>query len=210
MASIAAALAKKTLRESAQKNINSVNPFEEQVPVLDRYGHETGKSKTRKRGFPEGLTNNDLKVLKKVRKRAYRLDMSLFNCCGIRFGWSSVIGFLPVIGDCLDLFMSYRLVNHCAKIDGGLPASLHARMMFNIMLDFGLGLVPIVGDIVDAIFRANTRNAWLLETYLVKRLEAQRTGHVSDPELGIIDVPIGLAQPIPAKTKGKPPVEPAT
>jgi hypothetical protein len=63
---------------------------------LDRNGHETGKTKTRKRGFPEGLTNNDLKILKKVRKRAYRLDMSLFNCCGIRFGWSSVIGFLPV------------------------------------------------------------------------------------------------------------------
>jgi hypothetical protein len=80
-------------------------------------------------------------------------------------------------------------------------------MMFNIMLDFGLGLVPILGDIVDAIFRANTRNAWLLETYLVKRLEAQRTGHVSDPELGIIDVPTGPNQPLPAKVKGRP-VEP--
>jgi hypothetical protein len=72
------------------------NPFEEQVPVYDKNGRDTGKTKTRKRGYPTGLSPNDAKILKKVRKRAYRLDMSLFNCCGIRFGWSSVIGIIPV------------------------------------------------------------------------------------------------------------------
>lgn len=62
-------------------------------------------------------------------------------------------------------------------------------MMFNIALDFGLGLVPLLGDIADAIFRANTRNAWLLEVYLTKKMEAERVGHVSDPELGKLNVP---------------------
>lgn len=85
--------------------------------------------------------------------------------------------------------MALMVVQTCQKIDGGLPATLRARMMFNVMLDFGLGLVPFVGDIADAIFRANTRNAWLLETYLTKKMEAQRVGHVSDPELGKVDVP---------------------
>lgn len=206
---VAKALAKRTLRDTAQKNINSANPYEEQVPVFDRNGHDTGKTKTRKRGFPTGLTDHDLGILKKVRRRAYRLDMSLFNCCGLRFGWSSVIGIIPVIGDFIDLFMALMLVKSCQKVDGGLPATLKARMMFNIMLDFALGLVPLLGDLADAVFRANTRNAWLLETYLTKKLEAQRTGHISDPELGRLDVPSGPSQPMPAKVKGRP-IEPAT
>lgn len=38
--------------------------------------------------------------------------------------------------------------------------------MFNIIFDFFLGLVPFVGDIADAAFRCNTRNAVLLEAHL--------------------------------------------
>lgn len=47
-------------------------------------------------------------------------------------------------------------------------------MYFNILLDFGIGLVPFVGDVADAIFRANTRNAWLLEEYLIQKAEAEQ------------------------------------
>lgn len=110
------------------------------------------------------------------------------------------------------------LVRSCQKIDGGLPATLKTRMIFNIALDFGLGLVPLLGDVADAIFRANTRNAWLLEVYLTKKLEAERAGHVSDPELGRVNVPTqpgGSArsghqqgvtmpnQPEPARVRGR-------
>jgi len=41
--------------------------------------------------------------------------------------------------------------------------------MFNIILDFALGLVPLLGDVADALFRANTRNAVVLEEYLRKK-----------------------------------------
>ncbi len=85
--------------------------------------------------------------------------------------------------------MALMVVRSCAGIDGGLPQMLRARMMFNVALDFGLGLVPVLGDLADAVFRANTRNAWLLEVYLTKKAEAQRTGRVSDPELGNLQVP---------------------
>lgn len=98
------------------------------------------------------------------------------------------------IGDFIDCFMALMLVKSAQKIDGGLPATLKARMMFNVMLDFGLGLIPILGDIADAVFRANTRNAWLLEMYLTKKMEAERVGHVSDPELGTLTVPPGKQQ----------------
>ncbi|KAK2069307.1 hypothetical protein P8C59_003898 [Phyllachora maydis] len=183
MNAIAQVLAKKALKDVAAKNIqiNSQNPFEEDVPVHDKNGRPTGKTTKRKRGLPSGLSQNDTLVLKRVRSRAYHLDMSLFNCCGIRFGWSSVIGIIPVIGDFLDAVMAWMLMRKADKIDGGLPPALRARMLFNIVLDFCLGLVPLLGDLADAVFRANTRNAWLLEAYLVKKAEAEAEGDLPPP-----------------------------
>jgi len=39
-------------------------------------------------------------------------------------------------------------------------------MYANMALDFGIGLVPVIGDIADAFFKCNTRNNILLERYL--------------------------------------------
>ncbi len=72
------------------------DPYFEEVTVYDRHGRSTGKMKKQKKGVPAGLSKNDASVLQKVRRRAYRLDMSLFNFCGIRFGWSSLIAIIPV------------------------------------------------------------------------------------------------------------------
>lgn len=54
----------------------------------------------------------------------------------------------------------------CQQVEGGLPATVKSKMLFNIILDFGIGLVPFLGDIADALFRANTRNAVELEKFL--------------------------------------------
>lgn len=57
-----------------------------------------GMSHTKKqpKPFHADLTADEVRVLAKVRRRAYRLDMALFNIPGIgRFGWSSVIGLIP-------------------------------------------------------------------------------------------------------------------
>lgn len=62
--------------------------------------------------------------------------------------------------------MAYMVVNTCGKVEGGLPESVRIRMLLNIALDFGIGLVPFLGDIADALFRCNTRNAAILESYL--------------------------------------------
>jgi hypothetical protein len=58
-------------------------------------GKPSGKLKKRKKALPPGITDKDGKVLTKVKRRAYRLDMSLFSIMGIRFGWGSVIGLIP-------------------------------------------------------------------------------------------------------------------
>lgn len=56
------------------------------------------------------------------------------------------------------------VVRTCSEI--GLPAAIYIRMIFNIVLDFLVGLVPFLGDLADAAYKANTRNAIILENYL--------------------------------------------
>lgn len=62
--------------------------------------------------------------------------------------------------------MALMVMKTCMSVEGGLPSGLKIKMVFNIFFDFIIGLVPFVGDLVDAIFRANTRNVVLLEEYL--------------------------------------------
>lgn len=56
-----------------------------------------------------------------------------------------------------------------AQIEGGLPFIVKFQMILNIAFDFAIGLAPFVGDLVDAMFKANTRNAVLLEQHLRER-----------------------------------------
>jgi hypothetical protein len=81
---------------TAQTNPTLQDPYFEQVPA-SRLGRTFGK-KTRKqrKAIPPGLSAHDAKILNRVKRRAYRLDYSLFNLCGIRFGWGAVIGLIPL------------------------------------------------------------------------------------------------------------------
>jgi len=184
---IAKTVAKKILGESVQNNFGKEDPYFETVPATRLDGRPSSKkAKKRRKALPPGISEHDGKVLTKVKRRAYRLDMSLFNCLGIRFGWSSVIGIVPVVGDALDAFMALMVFRTCQQVEGGLPSDVKAKMMINIILDFAIGLVPFLGDVADALFRANTKNAVVLENYLRKKgasnLKQQgQTQRISDP-----------------------------
>jgi len=69
-----------------------------------------------------------------------------------------------------------------------LPPDVRARMMFNVICDFVIGLVPFLGDILDIGFKANTRNAIVLENYLRERgaesIRRQGLPQQPDPSLG--------------------------
>lgn len=166
MSFVAKIIAKKILKEKVSNNFGSEDPYFESVPATRLDGSPTGKVKKRKKALPPGVSVHDGRVLTKVKRRAWRLDMCLFSFCGVRFGWGSAIGIIPAIGDVLDAFMALMVFRTCCKVEDGLPAGLRMKMMFNIAFDFALGLVPFVGDIADAAFRCNTKNAVLLEEYL--------------------------------------------
>lgn len=109
---------------------------------------------------------HDADVLAKARKTAYRLDYSLFTFAGIRFGWSSIIGLVPAIGDVADAALALNLIRGMRKVECGLPSSVLIMMLVNLMIDFLVGLVPFLGDIADAAVKCNGKNVRLLEEHL--------------------------------------------
>jgi Domain of unknown function (DUF4112) len=89
----------------------------------------------------------------------------------------------------MDLFMALMVFKTCNQIKGGLPQAAKAQMMFNIMLDFGIGLIPFLGDLADAIYKCNSRNAIVLENHLRKvgKKNLRQSGlpePLVDPSLG--------------------------
>ncbi|KAG0213739.1 hypothetical protein BGX28_003683 [Mortierella sp. GBA30] len=112
------------------------------------------------------LTEEELHILKKVKRRAKVLDTGI-NLGFARFGLDPIIGLIPVAGDTVTLFMAWRLI-HTAQ-QANIPRSLTHKMLFNVCVDFGMGLVPVVGDFADFLFKANDRNAKLFEAFLYER-----------------------------------------
>ena len=53
------------------------------------------------------------------------------------------------VGDIIDAIMAIMVVKTCQEIEGGLPSKVTMKMYSNIILDFGIGLVPLVGDMTD-------------------------------------------------------------
>ena len=48
-----------------------------------------------------------------------------------------------------------------------MPKALVAQMVKNSAIDFGLGFIPFVGDIVDVFYKANQKNVRIMERWWV-------------------------------------------
>ncbi|KAF8269562.1 hypothetical protein EI94DRAFT_1778227 [Lactarius quietus] len=150
-------------------------------PLYEEYVDKRGRTKRRKRQLPPGLSDRDAAILRSVKRRAHYLDKG-FNLCGLRFGWAFIIGIIPGVGDAADAILGYVLVIRKAR-RAELPWWLTQRMMLNLAIATSVGLIPIVGDVMLAAFRANSRNATLLEEFLRVRGEGgtPTTGESSAP-----------------------------
>ncbi|TCD61923.1 hypothetical protein EIP91_007715 [Steccherinum ochraceum] len=152
-------------------------------PLYEIREDERGRERRHKRELPPGLSKRDQKILQSVRKRAHYLDRGI-SLCGMRFGWTFIIGIIPGAGDVADAILAYTLVTRKAR-QADIPDSLVREMLMNNALSVAGGVVPIAGDIWVAYFRTNSRNAFALEKYLVKRgeqnLEAERRAQLAAP-----------------------------
>ncbi|KAF8004216.1 hypothetical protein HF325_001664 [Metschnikowia pulcherrima] len=158
---------KKTNLDSVVKVGGVEDPYFETIPDEDLHFYQR-KGAKRKRRLPGFIAENDLKVLNSVKRKAYRLDLQL-SLCGLRLGWAGIIGLLPWIGDIIAGCLALQLVRKAEQIEGGLPVALRLKMMANVAFDFGIGLIPIVGDLINIAYKCNLRNFVMLEKYLVEK-----------------------------------------
>jgi len=82
-----------------------------------------------------------------------------------RFGIDPLINLFPIFGDMTSFLVSSGLVLAMAK--KGASNKVVVLMCINILLDATFGAIPIIGQIFDFFFKANTRNLKLMrEHYL--------------------------------------------
>ena len=88
-----------------------------------------------------------------------------------RIGVEPLIGLVPGIGDFAGLAMSCYVLWEAQR--AGASGRIKRQMLRNMGIDFVLGLVPIVGDAFDAVFKANMRNTRLLRDFLNQELAVE-------------------------------------
>jgi hypothetical protein len=111
--------------------------------------------------------------LERLRRLGYLLDNSI-PIPGTRFriGLETIIGLVPGVGDMVGGGFSLYIILQAARM--GVPASLLARMGWNLFIDVVVGAVPFLGDLFDAGFKANMRNLALLDRHTQGPLQSRR------------------------------------
>src|SRR5918993_3493840 len=116
-------------------------------------------------------------TLDALRRWAVLLD-SRFRVPGtsIRFGLDAIIGLIPGVGDIPTTVFAALLLLQAVRMR--LPLVVQARMVLNAALDMLLGLVPVLGDLVDIGWKANLRNLALLERHARPGVPPSRSDYV--------------------------------
>ena len=78
-----------------------------------------------------------------------------------------MLGFIPGLRRRAESALALLIVHHAWQT--GASKLTLARMLGNVAADFAIGAVPFVGDLFDFAFKANRRNARLLEQHLDSR-----------------------------------------
>jgi hypothetical protein len=100
--------------------------------------------------------------LERLRKLAWVLDRSI-PIGKWRIGLDPIIGILPGVGDWIAAVLSLYIVYESARL--GAPVRTLMRMGGNILVEAIVGAVPLLGDLFDFAWQANTRNLALIERH---------------------------------------------
>jgi hypothetical protein len=115
----------------------------------------------------------------RLKKLEQRLDRQ-FSVFGVQFGVDGIIGLVPVLGDVITGAIGLYVILEARRL-GARPFTV-ARMLVNWAVDFGVGAIPVLGDLFDVAFKSNTKNVRLLiadlEARAVELREVNREAHL--------------------------------
>lgn len=81
----------------------------------------------------------------------------------IKVGLDPVIGVIPIAGDALAALVGVWVIIEASRF--GIPRVVLGRMLANLVLDLGIGAIPLIGDAYDLFFRSNSRNLALFRRH---------------------------------------------
>ena len=98
-------------------------------------------------------------------RRIARVLDSLFKIPGstLRIGLDPIIGLVPGVGDALASAMGSIILLEAVR--AGAPRLLVLRMTGNLLINAGVGAIPIAGDLFSMWFRSNAKNYALLRAW---------------------------------------------
>ncbi len=90
-----------------------------------------------------------------------------FTFMNFKFGLYSLIDLIPGIGDVVSLLLAVYMIWIAKQLE--VPQGKVNRMIGNIILDLSFGAVPLLGDVVDTLFRAHVKNLEILKEHAPKK-----------------------------------------
>ena len=106
-----------------------------------------------------------------VRARVEAVEMLLERSLripgvNVPVGLDAVLGLVPILGDIITTALGAYIVWEARNL--GMSKWHLTRMGANVVFDSAIGLIPLVGDAADFVFRSNTRNLRIIKKYLDK------------------------------------------
>jgi len=132
-----------------------------------------------------------LRALKRLLDEQFRVPGT-----NLRFGWDPLIGLIPWAGDALTAILGVGVVLQAHHMR--VPKVVQLRMVFNVLIDLLLGVVPFFGDTIDFFWKSNTKNFALLERHVQLESQAGLAGSAATAGdwvfvLAVIAVIVGVA-----------------
>ena len=91
-----------------------------------------------------------------------------------RVGVDPLIGLIPIVGDAVAAAVGGWVILEAARF--GVPRVALARMVVNLLVDLGIGAIPLLGDVLDVVSRSNSANLRIFREHALDP-DASTSGH---------------------------------
>jgi hypothetical protein len=100
-----------------------------------------------------------LRALTQLFDQAFRIPGTKW-----RFGLDALFGLVPGLGDVVGAIVAVYALHVARQLRA--PGVVQASMLSNIAIDALVGTIPLIGDLFDFAFKAQTRNLELLDQWV--------------------------------------------
>lgn len=95
-----------------------------------------------------------------------------------KFGLYSLVGLIPGAGDTATALVSFYILASAVRY--GVPKITLVRMGLNIAIGYVIGIIPIIGDAFDFVWKPNKKNMALIRARATVSADEAKEGKTSD------------------------------